>query len=756
LTAGALVAYYLLPRAGAAQAVVLTIVNAAAAAGALRAAHRTQGRTRVVWTALGTAMALATLANGPYYAYPLITGSPVPFPCPVDVLWLLTYPCYVVALLALGRQQRGGRQRGDMIDAALLTVGGGTLMGLFVIGPSIQAAGESPLAHLVSAAYPSMDLIVFAVLVRLVVGGLHRSGASRLLLGSFIALLAADMVYAVELLNGFYAFGGPTDGLWIASYALIGVAASHPAAHEFSPNPVEVSPTAHRARLLFLSVSVLIGPLLLVIGGKDVPVLAGASALSFLLVMWRMTGLNRRLAAVSRELEHQAFHDALTGLANRALFDDRVEHAHRRLTRSVHPYAVLMLDLDGFKNINDSFGHGAGDALLLGVSDRLAEAMRAGDTAARLGGDEFGIILEDVEGELDTTAVADRLLASVRTPIMIAGRALTIGATIGIALPSAATVTAADVVRNADIALYVGKAAGKDRCQLYSAEMHDVVHGQVTLAQDLREGIPRGELVLSYQPKVRSTSGRMVGVEALVRWNHPVRGLLMPDEFIALAEQSGLIREIDAWVLATACRQAMAWEGPGVERLSVAVNISGRDLDGPGLLDRICVVLAETGLDPRLLELELTESTAVGQTNQALSLLSEIRALGVRIAIDDFGTGYSMLSRLEDFPIDTLKIDRCFVNRITGRDTDSPIVSASLAMARGLGLEVVAEGVETEQQRQYLVRQGCDLLQGYLVSRPVAAEQIPGLLGTPLLAPMDQLQHAVIAGIPRPVGARAR
>jgi EAL domain-containing protein (putative c-di-GMP-specific phosphodiesterase class I) len=263
------------------------------------------------------------------------------------------------------------------------------------------------------------------------------------------------------------------------------------------------------------------------------------------------------------------------------------------------------------------------------------------------------------------------------------------------------------------------------------------VSERITLEHELREGISRAEFVLHYQPKIDSWSGRVVGVEALVRWNHPVRGLLAPDAFIALAEETGLIVDLDAWVLDTACRQASAWARSVVGPLSIAVNVSARDLEGHGLLERVRRVLDETLLDPRLLELELTESAALQQQEDALSMLREIRALGVRIAIDDFGTGYSMLGRLQDFPFDTLKIDRSLIGRITTLDADSPIVSATVAMARGLGLEVVAEGVETEEQRTYLVRQGSAQLQGYLISRPVEPERIPPMLHGALLPPIE-------------------
>jgi diguanylate cyclase (GGDEF)-like protein/PAS domain S-box-containing protein len=435
-----------------------------------------------------------------------------------------------------------------------------------------------------------------------------------------------------------------------------------------------------------------------------------------------------------KQLTYQAFHDSLTGLPNRALFLDRLEQAHRRSMRSSTRYAVLMLDLDDFKTINDTAGHGAGDELLQEVSRRLADGMRPADTGARLGGDEFGILLEDLKDDTEALAVADRLLASLRRPVAIAEGSRAICATIGVAVSDQLHIMPAEIVRNADIALYAGKALGKNRHQLFNEQMHATVLDRMTLANELRDGIGRGEFFLLYQPKVDSTSGLMVGVEALVRWNHPLRGLMTPDAFIPLAEEIGLIVELDAWVLETACRQASSWGRPTTHPLSLAVNISGRDVDGSGLLERVRRVLAETGLEPYRLELELTETVAVAQRAE---VLRDIRALGVRIAIDDFGTGYSMLSRLQDFPIDTLKIDRSFVNPITSLDSHSPIVAATVAMARGLDLGVVAEGVETEEQRLFLLRQGCGQLQGYLISRPVEPERIPPMLGIPLLVPAE-------------------
>jgi diguanylate cyclase (GGDEF)-like protein/PAS domain S-box-containing protein len=424
-----------------------------------------------------------------------------------------------------------------------------------------------------------------------------------------------------------------------------------------------------------------------------------------------------------RDLEHQALHDALTGLANRSLFRDRLQHAHKRLERSGGCYAVLMLDLDNFKTVNDSLGHAAGDDLLVRVSERIAASIGSGDTAARLGGDEFAILLEDLADASDASSAAERLRIALRSPFLIAGRSLTVTATIGVASSIGAD-AAADVSRNADVALYVGKAEGKDRHEIFTDAMYVSTLERLTLEQDLRAGIGRGELVLLYQPKVNAQTGMLAGVEALVRWNHPSRGLVTPDSFIPIAEPSGLINEMDTWVLMAACRQAQAWAQAGIDPIPVAVNVSGRSLVTCRLLERVLDALQETRLDPRLLELEITESAAVPQQGDALGLLQTIRGLGVRVAIDDFGTGYSVLSRLLKFPVDTLKIDLSFTRAITVHHQSAPIVDAMIAMGLSLGLKVVAEGVETEVQRRYLASRHCTELQGYLISRPISPDEI--------------------------------
>jgi diguanylate cyclase (GGDEF)-like protein/PAS domain S-box-containing protein len=424
-----------------------------------------------------------------------------------------------------------------------------------------------------------------------------------------------------------------------------------------------------------------------------------------------------------RDLEHQALHDALTGMPNGSLFHDRLQHAHQRLERTGGCYAVLMLDLDNFKTVNDSLGHSAGDDLLVRVSERLTAGVGPGNTAARLGGDQFAILLEDLGEPSDALGAAELLRLALRAPFVIAGRSVTVAATIGIA-SSMGAVASADVSRNADVALYVGKADGKDRSAVFTDAMYVSTLERMTLEQDLRAGIGRGELLLLYQPKVDSQTGRLAGVEALVRWNHPSRGLIAPDAFIPIAEQSGLINDLDTWALTAACLQAKAWAETCIDPVPVAVNVSGRSLVSCQLLERVIDALQHTGLDPSLLELEITESAAVPQQGEALGLLQAIRGLGVRVAIDDFGTGYSVMSRLLKFPVDTLKIDLTFTRAIVSERKPAPIVDAMIAMGLSLGLKVVAEGVETEVQRRYLTTRHCTELQGYLISRPIAPEEI--------------------------------
>jgi diguanylate cyclase (GGDEF)-like protein/PAS domain S-box-containing protein len=439
---------------------------------------------------------------------------------------------------------------------------------------------------------------------------------------------------------------------------------------------------------------------------------------------------DRRRAA--DKLHHDAFHDSLTGLPNRALFLDRLEHRlaleERRHKTS---FSVLVLDIDRFKVINDSLGHVRGDELLIEVARRLQAVLRPGDTVARLGGDEFTILLEDVPTAADARKVADRLHEELRTPFWLGTHEVFSGASIGIAHGSAGYARPEDILRDADTALYRAKAQGRGRCVEFDASMHDRAVELLQLETALRRALERREFQLHYQPVVSLTSGQITGAEALLRWNHPERGLVPPLEFIPLAEETGLIVEIGAWVLKEACRQMKEWQDRlGQAQLEIGVNLSSRQFQVPGLVAQVADVLQATALSPRSLRLEVTESLLMDKHPNVAQTMTELRAMGVRIDLDDFGTGYSSLSYLHQFPIDTLKIDRSFVQRLGATEEAMEIVNTILALASSLDMEVVAEGVETEQQLETLRKMRCSYAQGYHLSRPIEAAQFETLLGT--------------------------
>ncbi|HVP01456.1 MAG TPA: EAL domain-containing protein [Solirubrobacteraceae bacterium] len=433
------------------------------------------------------------------------------------------------------------------------------------------------------------------------------------------------------------------------------------------------------------------------------------------------------------ELARQAFHDSLTGLANRALFRDRVEHAlARRRERSGSQVAVLFIDLDDFKNVNDSLGHVSGDVLLREVGTRVSGAIRAEDTAARLGGDEFAILLEDVEGGDRASEVAQRLLVTLAEPLLLDGKDMSVSASIGIAFAGEGeeAVGSEELLRNADVAMYTAKEHGKGTFQIFEQAMHASVVEQLELVADLQTAVQDDQLVLHYQPIFRIDTGEITGFEALVRWSHPVRGFVSPADFIPAAERSGLIVSIGRWVLETACREAVAVQrlGRGGEPLKVSVNLSARQLQRPDVEDHVRHALEVSGLDPALLVLEITESMLIDDWDLALERLENLRAIGVKIAVDDFGTGYSSLNYIRQLPVDILKIDKSFVDGLVESGSETALMAAIVDLASVLQLHPVAEGVEHESQLHRLRSMGCELGQGFLFSRPLPAAQLHALL----------------------------
>jgi diguanylate cyclase (GGDEF)-like protein/PAS domain S-box-containing protein len=431
-------------------------------------------------------------------------------------------------------------------------------------------------------------------------------------------------------------------------------------------------------------------------------------------------------------LLHNAFHDALTGLPNRALFTDRLNVALARWRRDrAEGCAVLFLDLDRFKVVNDSLGHSVGDALLMRVAGALASCLRAHETIARLGGDEFAILLEGVSDEAEAVTAAQRIQEQLASAFVLHGQSMFTSASIGIALPTSEEQSADDLLRNADIAMYRAKSEGPGRCEVFQPGMHTVAINLLEIETDLRHALARSEFVLYYQPIVSLPGQHVVGLEALLRWRHPRRGMLLPHEFIGVAEETGLIVPIGWWALREACRQgrALLEHVPVRSCPYIAVNLSSRQLSHPNLAERILEILAETGLPGALLSLEITESSLVTNVSAVVDSLVKLRQAGVRICIDDFGTGYSSLSYLNTLPVDGLKIDRSFVSMLGSSGDRSELVRTIITLASRLGISTVAEGVETSAQLQHLQRLGSLSMQGFLFSRPVEASATRALLG---------------------------
>jgi diguanylate cyclase (GGDEF)-like protein len=422
---------------------------------------------------------------------------------------------------------------------------------------------------------------------------------------------------------------------------------------------------------------------------------------------------------LEHDLRHQALHDGLTSLPNRKLFLDRLEHAMTRARVSGDSAAVLYLDLDGFKKVNDSLGHNAGDALLRTTAERLIGALRAHDTVARLGGDEFAVLLEGVDQQT-AEIYAQSCLDALNQPFIVHGRKAVVSVSVGVVPSVAAHTDAEEVLRNADVAMYAAKAHGKGCFEIFESRMHEQLIDRLDSEARLRDAVHRGELRLHLQPVVALPGRRVGGVEALVRWQDPERGLQQPGSFIPLAEETGLIAEIDRWVLFEACLAVKRWQdlAPHASPAWVSVNLSAVELEIPDLTDRVAYALATTGLSAHCLVLELTETILMRDLAVTATRLEELRELGVKIAIDDFGTGYSSLGYLRDIPVDVLKVDRSFITGLVGNQRQQELVSAVLQLGHTLGLKVVVEGIETEDQLNLLTRMGCRYAQGYHLGRP--------------------------------------
>ena len=672
-----------------------------------------------------------------------------PFPSVADLSYLSAYPAIVVALLLMIRARSPGSDRKGLIEALIVTSGVAVASWTFLIDPYLQDTSLGVLDVATSVAYPLADLLLVAVIVRLMVSSGARTVSYWFLSASLLLALAADTLFAVQALQSSYVENSPLDLLFLASYLSFGAAALHPSMHDVAtPAPRDVDRLSWR-RFALMMAAALAGPSIIAVEWLNgltlnVPVLVGGCIVGSALVVIRLTGAVHTLAGMLAErddlqirLSHLAFHDDLTGLANRALFLDRVAHAlSRRQLRSAK-LAVLLVDLDDFKTVNDSVGHDAGDELLIAVGERIRLALRGHDTVARLGGDEFSILVDDLDDDDEAIVAGERLLAQFAVPFEIRGREFFVTPSIGVALAPDTDTSAEAILRDADIAMYRAKARGKGQLAVFEPEMRLAMHDRLALQADLRGAVERDEFRLLYQPVVEIGTRRLVGAEALLRWQHPTRGLLTPADFLLVAEETGLIVQIGRWVLASATAEASRWLELAPNFASITVNLSARELLDPGLPALVASALTASGLPAERLVLEITEGILVEQGG-TLDALAHLRALGVRLAMDDFGTGFSSLGNLRRLPIHIVKIDQSFVLALDGRTRNEAVVEAILRLCEALGYQPIAEGVETEAQAASLLAMGCNLGQGYLFAKPLEASKIVEHLVALNIGPLQQ------------------
>ncbi len=960
------------------------------------------------WALVAAALVTFVLGDSTYNLLTTVLGQVNPFPSVADAFYLLTYPAFTAALVVFNRRVAAHRDGAVVLDSLIISVGLGLLVWIYWIGPYVSSGDLDTFQKIVSIAYPLGDVLLLAMLSRLLLSVESRPLSLKLLTAGVVCLLAADVLYGLIQLSGSWANGGPVDVLWFACYVLWGAAALHPSMRELTVRQPAVQSELRWSRLGMIAAASLIAPVVLLqrsLAGKtlETGVIAVFSAVLFGLVLTRLAGVVRQqrrsvereralrrvsgdlarattrtsiktvvelvlpdiadkkmvswlmlrdefavaeglprefldvygraprgkvsqprlpvaeeadgssvlmvpvtssddaellglicvtgrqsaLASVAdalqtltsqvalalvritldnelvsrrseehfraliqnatdviivldegdhvsyatpsvhgmmgqepeailgrplldllhtdsrgaaktalsrlrergrraqdlddwqvvaydgrpvevevfladlrdvdvvdgvvltmrdvtmrrqleRELTHRAFHDPLTGLANRVLFNDRTEQALRRNRRTQQMAAVLFCDLDEFKDVNDLLGHVLGDQLLQQVAKRIGEVIRPADTAARLGGDEFAVLAEDMESIEEVEALAERLVTALGQPFLVNGETITVSGSVGIATNRDGK-DSTELLRSADLALYAAKDAGKKTWRMFAPEMQAVVTARIELRGDIEAALENHDFHLAYQPLVAMGTNQATGVEALVRWEHSRRGPLMPVDFLSVAEDTGLIVPLGAWVLRTALQEASQWRLADGTRPHVHVNVSARQLQVTGFPDVVREALAATGFPPEALVLELTESLFLDDDVQSVGTIAELKSLGVRLAMDDFGTGYSSLGYLRNFPVDLLKIDKAFVRGLA-LPSQRALVDAIVRIALVLDLDLIAEGVEDAYQREILLGLGCDIGQGFYYAEPVGAGDVPALLTEPL--PLAAMIHA--------------
>ena len=681
--------------------IVLGVTGLAALASARNAPRRWPGGGLVL-----AAMALGTVSG-------LLASLDVD--APLKATFRLGSTVVLAVAVVQARPRRVGGKRLEIgLDIAATAIAAGSTL-VFATVTRLANDGSIELAGAAAAVVLGTAALTFTM----------NDGVATVA-GRF--LLAAAVLATVS--NAAAALGHPLPLFAFALYGCLVVTCVHPSAAELgrsrpaSDRGTELYPAALAAAALIATIGLtLFAPVRLSAAGTAAAIACAVVVDALVCIRLALTLRDRGFAR--EELAHRAAHDELTGLANRPLLADRLQHAIDRTRRGDATLAVLTVDLDRFKIVNDTWGHGAGDTVLLAVASRLTELVRPGDTVARVGGDEFVIVCEELDDVEDAIAIAERIVDALRHPISVTEHAVALSVCVGIAVHQEGSSTPDSLLRDAEAAMFLAKGSGPNRWELYDARLREQVQHRRDTEAALQGALERDELRLVYQPVVRLATRDVTGFEALVRWARPGHGLVGPDDFIGLAEESTLICEIGDWVLEQACRQIALWNSQHPDRapLTISVNVSGRQLALPGFSDRLQRIITRTGVDPSTIVLEITETVIVRHAEPVVGQLEMAKRLGVRLAIDDFGTGYSALAYLRQFPVDIVKIDRVFMQELGALAPDATVIGAVIRLAQVLGQEVIAEGAETEQQMHALAELGCDYVQGFYFAPPLAQAQ---------------------------------
>ncbi len=741
-------------------------------------------RLGIAWGLIGLSALAFALGDISWGVLELGLEEP-PFPSIADAFYIAYYPLLLAGVFLLPEKRATrGDQINKVLDMGIVMVAAILIFWNFLIGPIVASNVDYPLLEqIILLAYPVGDLVLLWALLRIVYKRSDEQEEDEapafLLAASIVVTIVGDTIYTYQSLLGTYTSGGILDMTWRATMLLTGLAAisqvtaiqSLKSTGHF-PRRLEYPIGKVKAITPYLSYLWLIAAYILLIESRltslpmaFLPLSVAVGGIICLVLLRQMITLrendklnaqlkqtmsklqdqttelektNQELQveiterkAVEQQLTHDSLHDAMTGLPNRALFLDRLGQAiEYQRRRTEYTFAILFVDIDQFKVINDSLGHLTGDQLLITAGRRMKECLRSSDTVARLGGDEFAILLE-ITGEQSTAVlIADKLQQSLNQPFRLDGHELYITASIGIVMSVAGYMHPEEVLRDADIAMYQAKGQGKARFEIFDTSMRSHAFSRLAMEQDLRAALESQEFRLYYQPIMSVSSNVLVSFEALIRWEHPTRGLLSPGEFLPVAEESGLILPIEKWVLNESCRQLKEWheKHPSLERVSVNVNVSNRQFAQPGFIEDVKSALHAHGLKAESLKLEITENVLISNFAAANEVFTKLRNLGVQLEIDDFGSGYSALGYLQHFPISAIKIDKSFISEIGKSRRGVELIRAIVSMARELGMEAIAEGIETDEQLDELRNLSCDLGQGFLLSRPLNKDAAEGLL----------------------------